>query len=1062
MAQPTLYERLTRFYQDEQDSVAGRSTVRTQKLDDELDNIETSIAEIIYNLSLLQRDDELLGNAIVHPDSFTTASLALIASTWTPRGLWVTATAYVVGDVVENASISYVCATAHTSGTFATDKAAGKWVILGNATGTLDADMVNFTPYGPISATDVQAALQELADEKALVAGSVSQKFSVADGTALTDAVSLGQVQKEAYQFAVATGTGNAMTAAFTPAFNATTNPITDGVELRVRAPSNNTSGAPTIDVGQGAVTITKLGGAALATNDIFTGHELLLRYRASPSRFELLNPGAPPTAYNAASLTSYFTPSRRGWGEILESGWVPWSVNNAWGGPFNTRRDGQWGDMATSFVGAISYEALALDAARTWLAQGFRVGSDITVQAIWVCVGKAGSGANPTGNLELRIMADDGTGKPSGSSAITNGTATAIPGRAIGGGGHATYSEGDCKWQRFVFPTPPSLTAGTQYHVSLKSSAAVDANNYFLWAGTLASGPAAYRTTYPHGAATQANGTPTWSTVNARRCFMVEPATSEMWLQTGGTFDAKLVGMENTTYKSLSRALCKRLSEFFDPNGGMILLRGGGWTKDRTIFDAIWGLDHNRLVVRVNATTGYVQVDLYEDDGTKHTITGTTDVSGAAVKDIAVAYRAIGDGSDYLRLYVNGAQEAEGTGKTITFSPDFAARGHAWLMGGFPIAPTWTQKLNMGSLPSSDSPVWTFGGTATEADAFQIQDGRLHQNIYGYGSTATGYYTRGSLSLSNTNGWTVATRVQVPMSPNVAEANYANVEVLDGTKYCGVIIGSTAAFAYDGALSPLSYHAFSEPGVPRTLMLCGKGSDQFVFMDGALLADNSGRFVTSSGSNAITFGDQSSTAGANAEVWWDEFAFYNTAWIMPEFSSGTLAEFGYWNADRSVLLSPLWNSGTPQSIQATLGLHRSYLEGPERVQESFYPYTATFSNATSGYGPVPGCSLFVVGRKIRANTQAQSYGNTGDTMFHRLNIDGFVPQRALVTGAGYYGTTGGTGLTFGQATGSDIHGMTLAREMVAVPGVYQVHYSFVGQGGAGRLDNANMRVGTR
>lgn len=43
---------------------------------------------------------------------------------------WVTATAYVAGDVRENGGTNYICLEAHTSGTFATDLAAGKWYAL--------------------------------------------------------------------------------------------------------------------------------------------------------------------------------------------------------------------------------------------------------------------------------------------------------------------------------------------------------------------------------------------------------------------------------------------------------------------------------------------------------------------------------------------------------------------------------------------------------------------------------------------------------------------------------------------------------------------------------------------------------------------------------------------------------------------------------------------------------------------------------------------------------------------------------------------------------------------
>lgn len=45
-------------------------------------------------------------------------------------GAWVTSTAYAVNDCVEYQGSGYVCVTAHTSGTFATDLSAGKWELL--------------------------------------------------------------------------------------------------------------------------------------------------------------------------------------------------------------------------------------------------------------------------------------------------------------------------------------------------------------------------------------------------------------------------------------------------------------------------------------------------------------------------------------------------------------------------------------------------------------------------------------------------------------------------------------------------------------------------------------------------------------------------------------------------------------------------------------------------------------------------------------------------------------------------------------------------------------------
>lgn len=51
-----------------------------------------------------------------------------IAHTLSSVNAWVTATSYVVGDFVKESSVIYYCIVAHTSGVFATDLAAGKWI----------------------------------------------------------------------------------------------------------------------------------------------------------------------------------------------------------------------------------------------------------------------------------------------------------------------------------------------------------------------------------------------------------------------------------------------------------------------------------------------------------------------------------------------------------------------------------------------------------------------------------------------------------------------------------------------------------------------------------------------------------------------------------------------------------------------------------------------------------------------------------------------------------------------------------------------------------------------
>jgi len=82
---------------------------------------------------------------------------------------WVTATAYSIGDIVNESQSYYFCLVAHTSGTFATDLTAGKWNLqVGKQPSHIDQQNMTFThngargfnfgisshDYGPISAVD--------------------------------------------------------------------------------------------------------------------------------------------------------------------------------------------------------------------------------------------------------------------------------------------------------------------------------------------------------------------------------------------------------------------------------------------------------------------------------------------------------------------------------------------------------------------------------------------------------------------------------------------------------------------------------------------------------------------------------------------------------------------------------------------------------------------------------------------------------------------------------------------------------------------------------------------
>lgn len=121
----------------------------------------------------------------------------------------------------------------------------------------------------------------------------------VGDGSARTDYTAVGQTQDGKLNWAVAGGGADTLTATYVPALTA----LVDGQLCFVRAVAANATTTPTFAPnGLTAHTITKVGGASLAVNDIQgTGHELILRYKLSTTNWELLNPSAPIVYSNDA-----------------------------------------------------------------------------------------------------------------------------------------------------------------------------------------------------------------------------------------------------------------------------------------------------------------------------------------------------------------------------------------------------------------------------------------------------------------------------------------------------------------------------------------------------------------------------------------------------------------------------------------------------------------------------------------------------------------------------------------------------------------------------------------
>ncbi len=114
----------------------------------------------------------------------------------------------------------------------------------------------------------------------------------VGNGVARSDYAAVGQLQDNIVNWAVAVGTPDTITATLAPPITA----LTDGQLVYLRASGANTTAAPTFAPnGLAAHPLTRAGGGALNVGDIAGAlAEIILRYNAVNTRWELLNPNVP------------------------------------------------------------------------------------------------------------------------------------------------------------------------------------------------------------------------------------------------------------------------------------------------------------------------------------------------------------------------------------------------------------------------------------------------------------------------------------------------------------------------------------------------------------------------------------------------------------------------------------------------------------------------------------------------------------------------------------------------------------------------------------------------
>ena len=159
-------------------------------LDAELADIEETIDAIVANLRVIQRDDLQLADSSVQLHALGDSVLATMANAATnPRGAWLTATLYAVKDIVSESAMTYMCVTEHTSGTFATDLAAVKWLRIDGgydvAIAAIEADVTAIEADVAAAEADI-AALE--ADAATAATAPTVQTFLSGSGTYTTPA----------------------------------------------------------------------------------------------------------------------------------------------------------------------------------------------------------------------------------------------------------------------------------------------------------------------------------------------------------------------------------------------------------------------------------------------------------------------------------------------------------------------------------------------------------------------------------------------------------------------------------------------------------------------------------------------------------------------------------------------------------------------------------------------------------------------------------------------------------------------------------------------------------
>lgn len=260
MAQPLPYERDYDF--EGFQSTHPSTPLPGDKVNLELDQVAETTNQIRDRIARLQDDDLALKRKSVGYDQLKDE---LNGFGFNPPSEWATATLYAARDTVFHESAFYRCEVAHTSATFSTDLAAGKWELV--------ADFTASTTAAQVAQAAAEAA--QVAAESAETTATAAKASAITSAAnAATSADSAATSEASAADSASEAGTsassaGNSATAASTSATSAATSASAAASSATAASTSADEAAAAVADKLDRNANLSDLASASTALSNL-------------------------------------------------------------------------------------------------------------------------------------------------------------------------------------------------------------------------------------------------------------------------------------------------------------------------------------------------------------------------------------------------------------------------------------------------------------------------------------------------------------------------------------------------------------------------------------------------------------------------------------------------------------------------------------------------------------------------------------------------------------------------------------------------------------------------